>query len=105
MRGADWLDVGQYPEARFESRTIEITGENTGVVSGDLTLHGVTAPVTLEVTFNGGGDDLLTGVYRLGFAAQGSLLRSTFGLGAYAPAIGDEVLLEIHAEFLRSPGA
>ena len=62
--------------------------------------------MTLDVTFNGGGDDLLTGVYRLGFAARGSLLRSTFGLGAYAPAIGDEVLLEIHAEFLRSePGA
>ena len=106
LRGPDWLDVARYPEARFESRTITITGADTGKVTGDLTLHGVTAPVTLDVTFNGGGDDLLTGVYRLGFAARGSLLRSTFGLGAYAPAIGDEVLLEIHAEFLRSePGA
>jgi polyisoprenoid-binding protein YceI len=106
LRGATWLDVEQYPEARFESRMIEVSGANTGKVTGDLTLHGVTAPVTLDVTFNGGGDDLLTGVYRLGFAAQASVLRSTFGLGAYAPAIGDEVLLEIHAEFLRSePGA
>jgi polyisoprenoid-binding protein YceI len=106
LRGPDWLDVEQYPEARFESHTIAITGADTGKVTGDLTLHGVTAPVTLDVTFNGGGDDLLTGVYRLGFAARGSVLRSTFGLGAYAPAIGDEVLVEIHAEFLRSgPGA
>jgi len=105
LRGADWLDVEQYPEARFKSRKIEVTGQNTGVVSGDLTLHGVTAPVTLDVTFNGGGNDLLSGVYRLGFAAQGSVLRSNFGLGAYAPAIGDEVLLEIHAEFLRTGSA
>jgi polyisoprenoid-binding protein YceI len=106
LRGTDWLDVARYPEARFESHTIAITGADTGIVTGDLTLHGVTAPVTLDVAFNGGGTDLLTGAYRLGFAARGSLLRSTFGLGAYAPAIGDEVLLEIHAEFLRAtPGA
>jgi polyisoprenoid-binding protein YceI len=106
LRGPGWLDVERYPEARFQSRAIEVTGERTGTVTGDLTLHGVSAPMTLDVTFNGGGDDLLTGAYRLGFAARGRLLRSTFGLGAYAPAVGDEVLLEIHAEFLRSaPGA
>jgi polyisoprenoid-binding protein YceI len=58
--------------------------------------------VTHHYNINGGGSNLLTGAYTLGFAASGSLLRSTFGLGAYAPAIGDEVLLEIHAEFLRT---
>ncbi len=57
--------------------------------------------MTLEVTFNGAGDSLLTGRYTLGFAARGTLLRSDFGLGAYAPAVGDEVVLEIHAEFQR----
>jgi polyisoprenoid-binding protein YceI len=101
LRGAGWLDVERYPEARFATRTIQITSEKTGVVEGDLTLRGVTAPVSLDVTFNGGGSNLLTGAYTLGFAARGSILRSTFGLGGYAPAIGDEVLLEIHAEFLR----
>jgi polyisoprenoid-binding protein YceI len=106
LRGSGWLDVARYPEARFESRTIAITGADTGVISGDLTLHGVTAPVTLDVTFNGGGSNLLTGAYTLGFEAHGSVLRSTFGLGALAPAIGDEVMLEIHAEFARTaPGA
>jgi polyisoprenoid-binding protein YceI len=104
LRGPGWLDVARYPEARFESQGIAITGEDTGTVTGDLTLHGVTAPVTLEVTFNGGGSSLLTGAYTLGFAAQGSVLRSTFGLGALAPAIGDEVMLEIHAEFLQTGG-
>ncbi len=102
LRGSGWLDVERYPEARFESRTIEITGDDTGIVTGDLTLHGMSAPVTLDVIFNGGGSDLLTGAYTLGFEAHGSVLRSAFGLGAYAPAIGDEVLLEIHAEFLRA---
>jgi polyisoprenoid-binding protein YceI len=106
LRGSGWLDVERYPEARFESRTIAITGEDTGIVTGDLTLRGISAPVTLDVTFNGGGSNLLTGAYTLGFEAHGSVLRSTFGLGAFAPAIGDEVLLEIHAEFLRgAPGA
>ena len=102
LRGAGWLDAERYPEARFESTGITITGADTGTVTGDLTLHGVTAPVTLDVTFNGGGSNLLTGAYTLGFAAQGSVLRSTFGLGALAPAIGDEVVLEVHAEFART---
>jgi polyisoprenoid-binding protein YceI len=102
LRGPDWFDVARFPQARFESRQIQITGEKTGKVTGDLTLHGVTAPVTLDVTFNGGADSLLTGRYTLGFAASGTLTRSTFGLGAYAPAVGDQVTLEIHAEFQRT---
>jgi polyisoprenoid-binding protein YceI len=102
LRGPDWFDVSHFPQSRFESRTITLTGEKTGQVTGDLTLHGVTAPVTLDVTFNGGADSLLTGRYTLGFAATGTLTRSTFGLGAYAPAVGDQVTLEIHAEFQRT---
>jgi polyisoprenoid-binding protein YceI len=101
LRGPDWFDVQRFPQARFESRAIGITGASTGRITGDLTLHGVTAPVTLEVTFNGGADSLLTGRYTLGFAANGMLSRSAFGLGGYAPAVGDEVTLEIHAEFQR----
>jgi polyisoprenoid-binding protein YceI len=101
LRGPDWFDVQRYPEARFESRAIEITGKRTGRVSGDLTLHGVIAPITVEVTFNGGADSLLTGRYTLGFAASGTISRSAFGLGAYAPAVGDDVTLEINAEFQR----
>ena len=94
------------PEARFESQGIAVTGERTGRVEGELSLHGASAPVTLEVTFNGAGDSLLTGRYTLGFAASGTLKRSDFGLGSYAPAVGDEVVLEIHAEFQRvEPGA
>lgn len=104
LRGPDWFDVERFPEARFESRTIEVTGEDTGIVRGDLTLRGITRPVTLDVSFNGGGDNLITGTYTLGFAASGTLERSDFGLGAYAPAVGDEVELEISVEFGRTDG-
>jgi polyisoprenoid-binding protein YceI len=101
LRGPDWFDVARYAETSFVSREIEVTGAATGRVTGDLTLHGVTRPVALDVTFNGAGDSLITGRYTLGFAAAATLSRAAFGLGAYAPAVGDEVTLEIHAEFQR----
>jgi polyisoprenoid-binding protein YceI len=72
-----------------------------GTVAGELTLRGVTRPITLDVIFNGGADNLLTGRYTLGFAATGTIRRSEFGITNLVPAIGDEVTLEIHAEFLR----
>jgi polyisoprenoid-binding protein YceI len=99
LRGPDWFDVARHSEARFASHEVVVTGEDTGRITGDLTLHGVTQPVTLDVTFNGAGDSLVTGRYTIGFAASGTISRSAFGLGAYAPAVGDEVTLEIHAEF------
>jgi polyisoprenoid-binding protein YceI len=101
LRGPGWFDVAQFPQARFVSHAIAITGANTGRITGDLTLHGVTRPITLDVTLNGAGDSLITGRYSIGFAASGTLNRSEFGLGAYAPAVGDAVVLEIHAEFQR----
>ena len=100
LRGAAWLDAETYPEARFVSREIRVTGEATGEVVGDFTLMGVTRPVTLDVVFNGGATNFVTGRYTLGFAASAVLDRTAFGLTALAPAIGGEVTLEIHAEFL-----
>ncbi len=100
LRSSSWLDTDRYPEARFVSRSIELTGPDTGRVSGDLTLLGVTQPVVLEVRFNGGASNLLTGRYTLGFAASAVIDRGAFGLSTFIPAIGREVTLEIHAEFL-----
>ena len=101
LRGSGWFDVATYPQAVFRSTAIEITGPATGRVTGDLTLLGVTRPVTLDVTFNGGATNLLTGRYTLGFAASGTLHRSEFGLTNLVPAVGDEVELEIQAEFQK----
>jgi len=100
LRGRSWLDTERHPEARFVSREVTVTGPDSGTVSGDLTLLGTTAPVTLDVTFNGGADNLVTGRYTLGFAASTVIDRTAFGLTTLAPAIGREVTLEIHAEFV-----
>lgn len=100
LKGASWLDAEAYPEARFVSRSITVTGERTGEVVGDLTLRGVTLPLTLDVVFNGGATNFVTGRFTLGFAASAVIDRTAFGLTSLAPAIGSEVTLEIHAEFL-----
>lgn len=102
LRGRSWLDTERHPEARFVSRAITLTGPDSGTVTGDLTLLGTTEPVTLDVTFNGGASNFVTGRYTLGFAATAVIDRTAFGLITLAPAIGREVILEIHAEFIES---
>jgi polyisoprenoid-binding protein YceI len=67
---------------------------------GDLTLKGVTAPVQLEINFNGGGRNFLTRSYTMGFSAGGKFMRSDFGLDRFTSfGVGDEIELEIHVEF------
>ncbi|MGF1477200.1 MAG: YceI family protein [Geminicoccaceae bacterium] len=100
LRGPQWFDVASFPEASFVAREISVTDENAGEIRGDLTLVDVTRPVVLDVTFNGGANNLLTGRYTIGFAAETSFQRSAFGMDYLVPAIGDEVEVEIHAEFL-----
>jgi polyisoprenoid-binding protein YceI len=102
LRSDTWFATDRFPEARFVSRRIEVTGPATGRVDGDLTLLGVTRPITLEVTFNGGAPNILNGSYTLGFAASTVFDRSDFGLSTFVPAIGREVTLEIHAEFTQT---
>lgn len=102
LRGSSWFDTDRYPEARFVSRDITMTGPDTGRIAGDLTLLGTTNPVSLDVTFNGGADNLLTGRYTLGFRAEAVIDRTAFGLSTFAPAIGRDVTLEIHAEFVEA---
>lgn len=100
LKTADFFDTAKFPHASFKSTKITVTGPTTGTVTGDLTLHGVTKPVTLDVVFNGGGTNMAR-KYDLGFNATGHVKRSDFGLGAYVPAVGDDVTLTISAEFDR----
>ena len=110
LKGVDWLDVAEFPEMRFESRRIDVTGENTVRIHGDLTLHGVTRPVALEARFNGGyAGHPMDPHARIGFSAHGALKRSQFGLGYGIPApgttmgVGDDVKFVIEAEFTGPP--
>ena len=103
LLGGDWLDAEAHPEARFTTTEV-VAGEGGAfVVTGDFTLHGVTLPLELEGRFNGGADNILTGRYTLGFGASGSLSRSAYGIDAFGGLVGDEVGIEIHAEFQRAP--
>ena len=102
LKGESWFDTAQYPVARFTSTQVDITGETTGRVTGTLDLHGKSAPVTLDVTFNGGAKIPITGKYTIGFNAQGSFNRSDFGLGKYSPMVSDAVTLAFSGEFEKT---
>jgi len=101
LKSPDFLDVAKFPTATFKSTAIEVTGPATGRITGELTLHGVTKPLTLDATFNGGGVSPMTKAYVVGFNATGALKRSEFGVTTYVPVVGDEVHLTISGEFDR----
>ena len=103
VKGSDMFDVSRYPDIRFVSTRFERTGESHGTLTGDLTIHGTTQPVTLDVTFNGFAPDPLTKQDTLGFSAEGRFSRAKFGLSTWYPAVGDDVHVRIQAEFVKPP--
>ena len=102
LKSKDFLDVTQFPTATFHATKVTRTGERTADIAGDLTLHGVTAPVTIQATFNVGGRNPVDPTYRLGFAGAAKIKRSDFGIKAYLPNLGDEVTLTFEAEFRKA---
>lgn len=82
----------------FRSTAVKPTGDRTAEVTGDLTLNGVTKPVTLAVTLNKAADNPMSGKPAVGFSAETTVKRSDFNLGAFAPAVSDEVRLTISVE-------
>jgi polyisoprenoid-binding protein YceI len=107
LMGKGWFEAAQFPAIAFKSTKVALTGRNTAKVTGDFTLHGVTKPVTLDVTYNGGypPNAFDPGGARVGFSAQGVFKRSAFGMGAGIPAPGsnmgvsDDVEVMIETEF------
>lgn len=107
LAGPDFLDAGQFPQITFTSTAVALTGDTTADVTGDLTLRGVTRPVVLQVTYNGGWGHMPMdpGGARAGFSARATLKRSDFGLSVGIPTaemplgVGDEVQVFIEAEF------
>lgn len=113
LRGKDFLAAGDFPPMTFRSTQVERTGPRTARVTGDLTFRGVTRPVVLETTFNGGypaGGMDPTGA-RIGFSAKGALKRSEFGMKTGLPApgsqmgVGDLVEVIIETEFTQAAPA
>ena len=101
-RDSKWLNADEYPEITFESTGIQRTGENAGTVTGDLTLLGVTKPVTLDVNYNGHANVPWYGERDLiGFDATTTLIRSEWGMAAFIPSVGDEVEIAFSGEFIQ----
>ncbi|EHP82229.1 YceI family protein [Methylorubrum extorquens DSM 13060] len=101
LKGDQWLDAGKYPTMTFVSTKVAPAGKDHAKVTGDLTLHGVTKPVILDVTLVGAGANPLNKKYTVGFEATGTLKRSEFGVKTYVPLIGDELHLTIAGAFER----
>jgi polyisoprenoid-binding protein YceI len=100
LSGPAIMDAAANPQITFKSTAIEKTGDTTGKITGDLTMRGVTKPVTLDVTFNGGLVSPFAKAYVLGFSATGTIKRSEWGMTEYvAFGISDEVKLTVEAEF------
>lgn len=111
MKGPKMLDTAKFPQIVFKSEKIRITGEKSMEISGTLTLHGVTRPMVLVATYNGGyaGMPNMDPQARVGFSAHGSFKRSDFGITYGVPApgttvgVGDLIDFSIEAEFTGPP--
>jgi len=102
LRGADWIAAAAHPEIEFRSTSTALQADNSIEIAGELSLRGQTRPIVLLTTFNGGADNILTGKYTLGFSASTTILRSDFGMDAFAALVGDEIVIEMHGEFQRN---
>ena len=106
LRSGDFFDVEAWPTLTYESRSVRQVGEGRYILEGDLTVKGITQPVPLELTFEGGAVDPWGGV-RLGFSAKAELDREAFGLTWNAAletggvVVGKKVSIEIESEAIK----
>ena len=108
LRSGDFFDVQRHPLIRFKSTGVIKTGERTGEVNGELTLLGITQPVTLKVAWNYTGEYPLSGINPVyqgrwvsGFSARAVIERSRWGMKRGIPLLSDDIEIDIEAEFLR----
>ncbi len=101
LMGSSWFNQKKFPQAVFVTKRVAPSGANAFDFTGALTWRGVTQDLVMQVTFNGGAENILTGKYTLGFTAIGEFKRSDFGMDAFIPLVGDQILLEAYAEFQK----
>ncbi|MGF1624798.1 MAG: YceI family protein [Alphaproteobacteria bacterium] len=105
LRGTDFLDAAAFPEIRFVGTEAEQTGENTGIVRGELSLLGETHPAEFEVVLNKAADYPFGAgpPYVVGVSARGTITRSLYGMtyGVANGWVGDEIALVVEFEAIR----
>ena len=93
-----WFNEAKFPTITFKSTKVETTDKKHFKILGDLTVKGITKPVTLDAVLNQQGKHPMTKKQTVGFNATTSFKRSDFGLGNYVPAVSDEVTVNITTE-------
>lgn len=108
LRSPDFFDAARHPTIRFRSVGARPTGERTGQLDGELTMLGVTWPISLDVRWNFTGEHPLAGInpayagrWVSGFSARGSIERSRWGIRRGVPLISDKVEIVIETEFVK----
>ena len=108
LRSVEYFDAQRHPTIRFRSTSARKMSDRTGELTGDLTVMGITKPVTLYVVWNFSGEHPLAAVnpnykdiYVAGFSATGVLRRSDWGLSRAVPLVSDEIELTIETELIR----
>lgn len=101
LKSADFFDVAKYPTITFRAKSFPFDGKSLTEVAGELTVHGITRPVTLKVTDFVCKEHPMKKVPACGANLSTSIKRSEFGVGAFAPAVSDEVQLRIGLEAHR----
>ena len=106
LKTADFFDTAKFPTARFEATGIRLSDRDSAQITGNLTLRGITRPVIIDADFNQAGINPVDQKYTLGFDGRALIKRSDFGIEYGLPMLGDEVTLNLEAEFkLVDPAA
>lgn len=98
----DFFGAEEGDMVTFESTGIEVTGDDTGMITGDLTMNGVTKSVVLDAKLNQMGEHPMEGKPWAGFDATTTVLRSDYNLGKFAPFVSDEVQIDISIEAMKA---
>jgi polyisoprenoid-binding protein YceI len=104
LRGADWLDVDHHPLMTFRSTSIAAV-DGGYAMTGDLSIKGITQPVTFDVTYNGPAPFPSDGSTHFGFAARAVIDRKAFGLMALLDMVSEQVELALDLQFVRAAAA
>ena len=99
LKGGQWFDSAKFPQASYNSSAVAVGPGGDITITGNLTLHGVTKPLTLHAHLMGTGVNPISKKYTVGFEAKGKITRTDFGVSLYAPALGEEVELLIAGAF------
>lgn len=101
LKSKDFFDVKNFAVAKFVSKKITVTGKNKGKIFGDVTILGITKPITLDATFNKSAVNPINNKPTIGFSATASINRSDFGIKYALPNVPDKVNLIIEVEANR----